>query len=115
MTPFGMKGGDDAKNTAWMEKCVSSITGKNKRTGKPYTEGERIAICKTQYEKSKGAEFSGIDKDIFDRIESLELKVVAQLLRNRKARNAVSAKSTYEALLAKSGYDIDILESLLNK
>jgi hypothetical protein len=99
----------------WMDDCTTAIKGVNKKTGKPYTPGEKIAICKSQMMKSKGAEFTGIDKDIFDKIESLELKVVAQLLRNKRARNVVQAKATYEALLAKSGYDVDILESLLSK
>lgn len=31
--------------TKKMEDCVSKIRGINKRTGKPYTKGEKIAIC----------------------------------------------------------------------
>jgi hypothetical protein len=115
MSPYNMKNGDTPKSDAWMEKCVSSITGKNKRTGKPYTEGERIAICKTQYEKSKGAEFTSIDEDILRSIENLELRVVAQLFKNKRVYNASGAMAIYEMLLAKSGYDPKILELLLEK
>jgi hypothetical protein len=99
----------------WMDDCVTAVTGKNKRTGKEYTPGEKIAICRTQYEKSKGAEFTSIDEDILRNIEDLELRVVAQLIRSKRSHNAVGAMATYEVLLAKSGYDITILESLLNK
>jgi hypothetical protein len=113
--PYGLKGGDTPEGTKWMEKCVNSITGTNKRTGKPYTEGERIAICKTQYEKSKGAEFISIDEDILRSIEDLQLRVIAQLFRNKRVHNASGAMATYEMLLAKSGYDSKVLELLLDK
>ena len=39
------------KNNAWLERCVSGIKGTNKRTGKPYTDGDKIAICKAQLKK----------------------------------------------------------------
>jgi len=45
--PYGIKN-ETPKQTRWMEHCVSGIQGNNKRTGKPYTEGEKIAICKSQ-------------------------------------------------------------------
>ena len=47
--PYGVdkkQGGDSPSNVKFMENCVKSITGKNKRTGKPYTKSEKIAICK---------------------------------------------------------------------
>jgi len=48
--PYGIP--DEKPNqTAWMERCVSGIKGTNKRTGKPYTEGDKIAICKAQLKK----------------------------------------------------------------
>ena len=50
--PYGLpKGHDTKKNNTWMERCVSSITGVNKRTGKPYKEDEKIAICKFNMKK----------------------------------------------------------------
>lgn len=69
------------EQTAWMEKCITSITGINKRTGKEYKEGEKIAICKWNLKrhdwkvpKSEEAELSmreelyGLEKKIRDAI-----------------------------------------------
>ena len=56
MSPYGIKGETPAI-TKKMEDCVGSITGNNKRTGKPYTKGEKIVICKAAIMKgmdSKG-------------------------------------------------------------
>lgn len=47
--PYGVDkklGGDNPSNTRFMESCVSRITGKNSKTGQPYTKSEKIAICK---------------------------------------------------------------------
>jgi hypothetical protein len=49
--PYGIPN-ETKEQTMWMEHCVSDIHGTNKRTGKPYTEGEKIAICKAQMKKS---------------------------------------------------------------
>ena len=39
---------------AKVERCVSKIKGINKRTGKPYTESEKWAICTAMHKvKSK--------------------------------------------------------------
>jgi len=55
MSPYGIK--DETKEqTRWMENCVDSITGTNKRTDKPYTKGEKIAICKVQLKKKGSSE-----------------------------------------------------------
>ena len=43
--PYGIKN-ETPEITSWMENCVDSINGTNKRTGKPYKEGEKISICK---------------------------------------------------------------------
>lgn len=54
--PFGVDkkiGGDNKTNDTFMEKCVAGITGTNKRTGKPFEKGEKIAICKAQLDKKK--------------------------------------------------------------
>ncbi len=71
--PYGLpKQHNTEKNNNWIENCVSSITGTNKRTGKPYKEGERIAICKYQlrrmnYKTSEVAEEKSL-RDIQDMI-----------------------------------------------
>jgi len=53
--PYGIKN-ETPEQTKWMEKCVDSITGTNKRTDKPYTKGEKIAICKVQLKKRGSSE-----------------------------------------------------------
>ena len=47
------QGGDSSTNTRFMEKCVKRITGTNPRTNKPWTKGEKIAICKKSLERRK--------------------------------------------------------------
>lgn len=37
-----------------MEDCVAKISGTNKRTGKPYTESEKWAICNAAHKKQMG-------------------------------------------------------------
>ncbi len=49
--PYGLKN-ETPSQTKWMENCVGSISGTNKRTGKAYTKSEKIAICKTNLKKS---------------------------------------------------------------
>lgn len=54
--PYGIDkklGGDSPANVAYMENCVKSVKGTNKKTGKPYTKGEKIAICKANLRKKK--------------------------------------------------------------
>jgi len=40
--PYGIKG-ETPEVTKWVENCVGSITGTNKRTGKPYTKGAYVS------------------------------------------------------------------------
>jgi len=57
--PYGVdkkQGGDSPENDAFMERCVNRISGTNKRTGKPYTKGEKIAICKNALKQKKAKE-----------------------------------------------------------
>lgn len=55
--PYNLQKENDTKeNNTWMEKCVGSVSGENKRTGKPYTKGEKVAICKVQLNKKGTSE-----------------------------------------------------------
>jgi predicted RNA-binding Zn-ribbon protein involved in translation (DUF1610 family) len=45
MSPYG---GTTPEQDAKIERCIAGISGINKRTGKPYTEQEKIMICKAQ-------------------------------------------------------------------
>lgn len=54
--PYGIDknlGGDSPENERFMENCINSIKGNNKRTGKPYTKGEKVAICKVALRRKK--------------------------------------------------------------
>jgi hypothetical protein len=53
MCPYG---GTSPEQDKRIEACVSSIHGINKRTGKPYTKSEKIAICKSQIMGTKRVE-----------------------------------------------------------
>lgn len=76
--PYGIDkkiGGDSKENVSWMEKCVSSIKGNNKRTGKPYTKGEKIAICKAQLKKGK-ASHGMVDDLTFTQLENAKERYI---------------------------------------
>jgi hypothetical protein len=58
-----------------IEDCVKKMGGTNKRTGKPFTESEKFAICTAAHKKKMGkanvdfeAEFI-IDDDFFKALE----------------------------------------------
>lgn len=73
--PYGLeKKLDTPENNAWMEKCVDSISGTNKRTEKPYTKGEKIAICKVQLKK-KGSSEAYSEESIREQFYKLEDKI----------------------------------------
>lgn len=56
--PYGIEN-ETKEQTKWMDGCVGSIKGTNKRTGKPFTKGEKIAICKVQLKKKGSSEAYG--------------------------------------------------------
>lgn len=48
--PYGIpkaKGGDSVANINKLEACIAAINGNNPQTGAPYTQAEKIALCKT--------------------------------------------------------------------
>lgn len=68
--PYGITN-EKPEDTKKMEQCILGIKGINKQTGKPYTESEKIAICKSSlgYVKNKASfivEFSEkrLDKEM---------------------------------------------------
>jgi hypothetical protein len=70
--PYGIPN-EKPEQTSWMERCVSGIKGKNKRTGKPYTEGDKIAVCKAQLKKQgwKASEESMSEESLRDLEEKI--------------------------------------------
>lgn len=77
--PFGIKGETPAI-TARMEKCVAGIKGVNKKTGKPYTEGEKIAICKTSlgFSEDLMVSFSDLEFDEKTKTSTVEILKVGK-------------------------------------
>lgn len=109
--PYGVDkklGGDNEENDSWMERCVSGISGKNKRTGQPYTKGEKIAICKAQLKRKKEkAEFQPdevieIDADIVNNLESFKEEWMRKVINQGKTFN--DALYLFDAFLAFNKY-----------
>jgi 3-oxoacyl-ACP reductase-like protein len=93
--PYGMKN-ETPKQTAWLEKCVGSIGGTNKRTGKPYKKGEKIAICKSQLKKQGGkAEFDG-DMSIYELEEALRIELNKDFEEDIKPVAYVGLRDVYD-------------------
>jgi hypothetical protein len=78
MSPYGIKD-ETPEMTKKMEQCVLGVTGTNKRTGKPYTKGDKIAICKSmmmkKIEKSEEA-----NDFIYDELAKAGVKSVGILV-----------------------------------
>jgi len=72
--PYGIKG-ETPEMTKWMENCVGSITGTNSRTGKPYKEGEKIAICKWNLKKHGMKKESSSELSMREELWDLEKKI----------------------------------------
>jgi hypothetical protein len=109
--PYGIDskhGGDSPENVSWMERCVNGIKGVNKRTGKPYKEGEKIAICKTQLarNKEKKADLNleiTFDMDIVDRFITYRAQYIAK--KQLAGLTATQAVSQFEADLARNNFN----------
>ena len=72
--PYGIKN-ETPEMTKWMENCVDSITGTNSRTGKPYKEGEKIAICKWNLKKHGMKKESSSELSMREELWDLEKKI----------------------------------------
>ena len=92
---------------ARLEKCVIDLEGKtNKRTGKPYTRSERYAICTESIKKGHDKANASLESHVLEVLD----QNVNKLLSSGRAKTYEEAKSMAEALLAKSNYDIDMLQ-----
>lgn len=109
--PYGIDkniGGDSDKNVTWMKKCIDGISGTNKRTGKPYTQLEKIAICKAQLTKNKSDSSTSFELDT-DLINDVTGKIQAYkffLFTTGKVSNEIDALATVEHDLAVKNFDI---------
>jgi len=103
-----------------VEECVSKIHGTNKRTGKPYTESEKWAICTAMHKKKMGkseSEEFELEELQFaiDRVEKITELCLRKLISSGRAKDSESAYKLYDAALSRVGYDIDSLEFIFNK
>lgn len=113
--PYGIDkkiGGDSEQNVSWMERCVGKISGTNKRTGKPYTKGEKIAICKSQMKKnkSKSSESVEIDADAATEVEEVIFNFANKLLHFNRAPTSSDAYWLAQSYLQMCNYDIELLK-----
>lgn len=109
-------GGDSEENTGFMEKCVSSISGTNKKTGKPYTKGEKIAICKTALKRKKESNSSletFAEQEDIDKVELITNTYLQKLYKTKRANSLVEAEHLLEVALARCDHNIDYLYTLL--
>lgn len=77
--PYGIKN-ETPEQTKWMERCVDSITGTNSRTGKPYKEGEKIAICKWNLKKHGMKKETASETSMREELWELEKKIREAIL-----------------------------------
>ncbi len=56
--PFG---GTTPEQDKRIDSCISKISGTNKRTGKPFTKSEKVAVCKSQVMGAKSFFFTNLE------------------------------------------------------
>lgn len=118
--PYGIdkkQGGDSPSNDKFMEDCVSKISGSNKRTGKPYTKGEKIAICKTALKRRKAKAETQQEEYVYDyeeaeNIVNSALEHIKEHLRNL-GRTDVEAEAMLEPILWRANFSVERLDKFL--
>ncbi len=122
--PYGIDkkfGGDNPANVSFMERCVSDIKGTNKRTGKPYTKGEKIAICKTSLknrkEKNSSLEEVILEESLSAEKEELEKKMDEchrRMMKTGKAKTMEEAHELCQKYLSQASFDLHRMEFILD-
>lgn len=109
-------GGDSEENTKFIEHCVSVIKGKNKRTGKPYTKSEKIAICKYSLKNKKSkAAISPLEFILDESALSMEMDMENQfmtdcmqkVMQDGVVKTMEEAMNYCETVLEKNDSDIE--------
>jgi|MudIll2142460700_1097286.scaffolds.fasta_scaffold05488_5 hypothetical protein len=96
-----------------VEDCVKKISGVNKRTGKPYTQSEKWAICQAAHKKSKSAVDEIDDESIALAEEEFDKKMSAcqeRMMKTGKAKNSSDARQLCMRELAKANYNLNRFE-----
>lgn len=91
-----------------VEDCVKKISGTNKRTGKPYTDSEKWAICTAAHKRESKSEVDTI-KVIEDVLQDYSEK----LLKSGVVKTRDEANALADAHLARADFDIEKLKSML--
>jgi len=95
-----------------IEDCVKKISGTNKRTGKPYTQSEKWAICTAQHKKSD-AELN-LD-DIANLVSNATFNYASKLYSQKRVPSLVEGYELAQVALAKLNYDYEKLEMIIGR
>ncbi len=99
---------------AAVERCVAKLSGVNKRTGKPYTQSEKWAICQAAHKKGKSSVEDIIeDETITLAEEEFDKKMSAchqRMMKTGRAKNAEDAHQICMKELAKANYNLTRFE-----
>ncbi len=72
--PYGIKD-ETPEQTKWMDTCVGAITETNSKTGKPYNEAEKIAICKWNLKRNGMDDEASSELSMREELWQLEDKI----------------------------------------
>jgi len=102
---------------AKLDRCVADLEGKtNKRTGKPYTQSEKFAICNAAMKKESKAEFVA-SNEIALAAEHFDAKMNAchqRMMKTGRAKSMDEAHQLCQKMLAKASNDIHKMEFILD-
>lgn len=105
-----------------VEDCVKKLHGTNKRTGKPYTQSEKWAIC-TAAHKNKGKADFDVEVDFtpeeLDEISAQMDKAMdtcmKKMMGSGRAKNQEEARAKCEAMMSRANFDLEQLEFVFSK
>jgi hypothetical protein len=104
---------------AEVERCVAKMKGTNKRTGKPFTQSEKWAICTAMHNKKKDASFEEeeikLDEEIVAAVENSMAECVKKMMNSGKAKTSAEAHEMCEAAMARSGYNVKNMELIFTR
>lgn len=93
-----------------VEDCVKSIRGVNKRTGKPYTDSEKWAICKARHEGKGKSEIQ-----IFEEVANATYNYANYSFKSGDSSSMTEAYEKAQVALTKANYNYEVLELIVGK
>jgi len=103
-----------------IESCVAKMHGTNKRTGKPFTQSEKWAICTAAHKKSQGkasADVEITEEEFAIAAEHFDAKMNAchqRMMKTGRAKSMDEAHQLCQKMLAKASNDIHKMEFILD-